>query len=1831
MAGSSPSVRVVKQIQAWRDELIDLSRRNRLLNLNLEGRTTALEILEPELNEVLIGLRDPIGWRFHYPPLSASTEEIDETLRLALEAEDPDLDDEIRDDELVTTATSAPKLSSRLRTMAQKAASEYTDRGLRVLYLTVGMLEWSDGDGNKLTSPLLLVPVVLDRGTPRDPYRLKEADEDWSENPALMVKLQQDYGLALPLMSEAMEVDTYLALVAETVREEGWIVTRRVSIAPLSFAKETMYRDLLENEEAISSHPLIEALALGDVTRDGQIIERIGDSELDAKFPPESLHSILDADSTQRECIIAAKQGYSFVMDGPPGSGKSQTIANIIAELMAAGRSVLFVSEKAAALEVVKKRLDSAHLGEFVLELHSHNAKRKEVATALGQTLLRRVVPPRSPEVSIAALVERRTKLSDYALAANEKHPQLGKSLHDVMGRCGELGESPIAPLSPDIAGGLNSTTIEAIKDAAKDLSNAWGPVDRLGEFMWRDTSELAARRTATQVEADLDEYERRLTSLIERMGAYCEALGLQAPSTMQDCRRLLDLNELVLRRPVVNATWLTADNWLELQDEVGRLELLSSEHRLAATSLDAYRSDWIEIPLDPSVLEKSLAAAASALEVDSIGTWSASTLDQQAETANTAATAIQLLLTDASTLAGLLGIEPTTLTFADIDRLRELVNLSNLENRPERSWIDQQTLSMAQDAIRLVRPLVEEWASLEAQVLQHFNQNITILDVASLFPSPTDLRPNLSRFSSQGRANRKQLAACAASGKVTADAAAALPMARTWQGLTSKISEVTQAQVLGAYFAGPRTDIAAVTEALSAAERALVLAGSGADLERLSAQVSRGSLDTDGLSALASRLVQHQLTWRQRIDAFPQLSVLISSEARISVAVEICLGVSTSLAAAQASVDLVAADRGDLLDDVLSTAQLRTRLQTIEDDFAQIRETERFGESYDGVGTDWAEIREGMGWANEIRLAMDDQISVSIAQELISIEHDPLLLERVDHVFASRNSIIEMFTEPYASSISGDLDGHLDDVIETVQALARTLADLNEWSDFKFACATLGSLGVSECVEFAIRESLPREDLVDLFERTVLRTWVDFTIESDPRCKPQRSADRTTLIETFQDLDRSLAAAAATRVVELCNERRPTTKVGESAILSNEAQKKIKHRPVRDLLAATTRTSQDIKPCFMMSPLAVSQFLPPEMRFDVVIFDEASQVRPCDAINSIYRGKQLIIAGDERQLPPTSFFDKGISDTSDIYDEEELVEFESVLKLAKGAAGIDELPLRWHYRSRHESLITYSNRMFYESQLVTYPSAVDVSHDLGVHFEYVPDGVYARGGSKDNRIEAERVAERVVFHATNHPDLTLGVVAFSEAQASRILYEIEAVRRQRPDLDSYFAEDRLDGFFVKNLESVQGDERDIIIFSIGYGPDEFGKITMAFGPLNKEGGHRRLNVAVTRARRRVEVVTSITAAEFDSASSNWGVKCLRRYLDYAERGIAAFADDQKEGGEPESPFEEDVLRCIQEMGYDVVAQVGQAGYRIDMAVRHPQESGRFVIGIECDGAMYHSSLVARDRDRLRQDVLEGLGWTLHRIWGTSWYRQRAQEKERLRAAIEDAIQGRTRIRASRSKSPQLEAPQVIEVEESLDVDWTTSFRPFIPNVSTTLELRDPLAKQTLNKALTEAVNAMSPVHADLCVLAIRDAWSIKRMTAQNRDAVTAALTQLVRSKSIQRDRFGFYWGMDGMTVQVRVPDPGVEGSARPASIVSPDEIKLAMFRLAKDARTLAPDELFQRVGRLFGWSRTGSEVLSLLDKAFAELKKTRSLISEPNHAGITLVHCWDADDPDLS
>jgi hypothetical protein len=1816
--------RVLDQIRRWRDELVDLTRRNPLLNFR-RTRSSTLEVLAPSAGDVLAGLSVRSGWRFHYPELTEE-EEQDATLADSLAVEDPELTAELLDDELLTDQETASQLSRVLRNLERRSSQEFIDKGLRVLYLGVGLLRWITAQEDELLSPLVLVPVQLQRPSPRDPFRIHRSEEDVVLNPALTVKLEFDHDLRLPELDiDSEQLVGYLDRVRETIADVArWKVEDRVVVRTFTFQKEAMFRDLLDNEGSIAAHPLVRALALGRDSAPDFDFEPIAEADLDRKEPPEQVVSVLDADSTQRKCIAAAKSGQSFVMDGPPGSGKSQTIANIIAELISAGRTVLFTSEKAAALEVVKKRLDEVGLGDYVLELHSTKANRKETAQELGRALRER---PRARVAASGAdrakARQRREALSDYADAMNELRSPFRRSLSWAIGRCGQLDTVERAPAPDGLTSNLSALELDEILIAARNLQDAWGPVERGDGFLWRHLRDPDRSRRAAN---ELDVLLAAIAESIERTRALADSVSsarlLQAPSSIGVAQDLASAVALIRASGSIHAPWLTVQEDDALTDRIDARQALAGEYheRVAALRQRGVLS-WSEIPIELADEIPAWIAETRGLDPAlDLAAQNREALDNLArELESMAARAAEIASTTKMLLAafGLPEVEPDLELAGEV---AELGTLAAAPNRPEAAWLEPGAVAGARKALGVLCPLVDDFRTRAASLESIYRPEVLELDIDALLEQG---KPRLSRLSKVGRANRRALSACSQTDRLTSAVIENLAEARAWQASAQllRTAESEHAEALGShYFRGVDTDWPTVESAVATAERVLQLVRSSTKNSELGRRLGREANDTEALAPRADALRQRVSAMHRHLsDVVPQASDQLAGRSLVQTeqwAVDAARLVEGTI---DALGPVVAVARGgESVIELLEIAQLATRARAIETDMEQTYEADAvaFGSAYGGVNTDWRSLREAIAAAGSVVELLHAPVNQRSAVALLAAADDDdgnELLEVLETLEKLLDEVLEHFELRYAERLRADLEVSFDDALMLVRELRESLADLDEWAAFTAARRELQEQSAGGIADFCIDRRISRDRIPAVAERAALTAWVECVLTEDAeRLRLLRAEQHDRTVNEFRELDRMLVRGAASVVMTECNTRRPSTTAGVAATIQTEAAKQRRHMPIRTLLERTAPVAQACKPCFMMSPLSASQFLGNRVRFDVVIFDEASQVRPSDAINAIYRGTQLIVAGDEHQLPPTSFFQQTVDDGTDDYVDEQLEEFESVLDISKGSAGIRSLPLRWHYRSRHESLITYSNYMFYDGRLITYPAAIEASNDAGIEFFHVADGVYHRGGAADNPTEARQVVVRILQHAEDHPTLTLGVVAFSDAQASRIEFELEAARRDRPDLDAYFQTDRLDGFFVKNLENVQGDERDIVIFSVGYGFDEARRFTMQFGPLNRPGGERRLNVAITRARRRVEIVSSVSADDFRD-SDNVGVRHLKRYLDYAERGQIALSIPVVDGGhEVESPFEAEVVRTIRRWGFDAVPQVGQAGYRIDIGVLDPARPGRYAIGVECDGAAYHSSRTARDRDRLRQQVLEGLGWTLHRIWGTAWYRNRAREEERLRSAIESAIAGDSVAQSGpppKMRDVPAHAVEIVELDGA--PDWARPYQPARPGLAnTSATMDDPNAGRELRRIVGRIVEQEGPIHRELCALRARDAFGARRMGDRMRRAFDGAVNQLKNAGEIQELEAGFLMVSARRTNDV-VRAPETPESVRAPRHVPATELEMAVARLVEDARSIDREELSIRVARIFGWNRRGPDVSAAIDAAITSLIERGDLSCE--------------------
>lgn len=695
------------------------------------------------------------------------------------------------------------------------------------------------------------------------------------------------------------------------------------------------------------------------------------------------------------------------------------------------------------------------------------------------------------------------------------------------------------------------------------------------------------------------------------------------------------------------------------------------------------------------------------------------------------------------------------------------------------------------------------------------------------------------------------------------------------------------------------------------------------------------------------------------------------------------------------------------------------------------------------GWGTDSRTLQQQYEAGNELRVHLSEVIGLVDDPVQLMIPLNKWLIDGREFLVDSKLSVAwERFKE--SLDRVKDLLGELNDVgfyidrSQSLVGLAASVCNTIEQSPkYKSWCEWLSAKELADKSQLATLAQaieageIGTDEASEQFFIAYCQWLAPLLIDNDKILRTFKSSTHEQTIARFRELDEKVAEITSEYIVALASKKVPSQEVKGAAkelgVLAREIQKKTRHIPARTLIGQLGESLLDLCPCLMMSPLSVAQFLPPDFKgFDLVVFDEASQMTTWDSVGAIARGKNVIVVGDPKQMPPTNFFSGGI--VSDDPDEEDL---ESILDQALAA----RLPLRrlmGHYRSRHETLIAFSNSKYYENSLVTYPSSDTKESAVSLHRV---NGAYAKGKGRNNPIEAKAVVKEVVKRLKSpfSNNKTMGIVTLNSDQQRLIEDLLDNARRADPELEHFFhTSDDYDAVFVKNLESVQGDERDIIILSLGYGPTEVDGKTMSmnFGPLNKSGGERRLNVAITRATSEVLVFSSFDSSMVDlSRTSSTAVEHLKHYLEFAERGPRALAEQYtaKYGVDQfDSDFEQAVAFALRDKGWIVQTQVGVSKFRVDMGILHPDKPGTFLAGVECDGATYHGSPAARDRDRVRQAILENLGWRILRLWSTDYFIDPVSSIEKLDALLKETLE-QDRKEAIELKNSELTA-DIVEV-----------------------------------------------------------------------------------------------------------------------------------------------------------------------------------------------------------
>lgn len=909
-------------------------------------------------------------------------------------------------------------------------------------------------------------------------------------------------------------------------------------------------------------------------------------------------------------------------------------------------------------------------------------------------------------------------------------------------------------------------------------------------------------------------------------------------------------------------------------------------------------------------------------------------------------------------------------------------------------------------------------------------------------------------------------------------------------------------------------------------------------------------------------------------------------------------------------------AERLELLDTVTAAQRLGRRLASEEP--ARRLGAAAFGNRWKGAESDWMELAAIVAWDKGCR---EDKLPKAYRKivargENIESCRGPLQqlrdnLNRADTQLPDLLDALRLDSRE-AFGIDDVRSVPLSAWIDRIDQWEAAGEALSKWVAYAIRRARIAQKGLQDVCDRLHTGAAAADSAVALFQLAYHESLIRALFDEHPELGLFDGRTYEQWIERFRALDRERIEMSRLEVALAHYDRIPRGAVGEPGVIHQEIQKKRRLKPIRQLLREAGNAVSAVKPVFMMSPVSVAQFLEPgALDFDLLLIDEASQVSPVDAFGAIARARQIVVVGDSKQLPPTRFFTKMLDDDTQAEDDDGVHagDLESVLGLCL-SQGVQPRMLRWHYRSRHQSLIEVSNREFYDNRLYVVPSPQTTTNELGLTFRHVAAGAFDRGGTRTNRVEAGEVARAIVEQARRFPDKSLGVGAFSVSQRDAIRDELELLLRQERNLDDFFARGRTEPFFIKNLENIQGDERDVILISVGYARDPSGFLAMNFGPLSSDGGERRLNVLISRARERCEVFSSITADDIDlERGRSRGVAAFKSFLRFAQTGNSDVPTPL--GRDFDSDFERQVAQALVGLGFDVHCQIGTTGFIIDLAVIDPSRPGRYLLGVECDGATYHSSRSARDRDRLREQVLKDRGWRIHRIWSTDWFQRPKEQLQKVLGAIEtakaDVAAARFGDDARRSESTvdgngptvsSVEIPRDSSANDSQPSDasgWSIPYVEAVIPVPSHMSIPDtPVAE--LSRIVTEIVVIEAPIHREELARRITTLWGQQRTGSRIALAIEQALSAAQRDGRV-RFESDFVLSPLQKDVPVRNRQEVISTQLRKPELLPPQEIRRAISRLVTDHVGMRREELHSCVSRLLGFKSTSAHLRELIDR----------------------------------
>jgi very-short-patch-repair endonuclease len=1534
-----------------------------------------------------------------------------------------------RERHLVQTLKYPDELEHVIDRVLSQARLAEQEMGVSTLFLAFGFLEWyeSDDSDKQAYAPLLLLPVSINSEKVRgkEVYYLSAREGGAEANLSLQKLLEQHYNRELASSqveedSTIGSIEDYLDLTEMAIDGlKRWRIRRWLVLGHFAFGRFAMYSDLkVENwPKHPVMHPLINALLSGtERGADGPLMSSVPDDYPIDDPEIEKIAPLLiqDADASQHSALIDSMRGKNLVIQGPPGTGKSQTITNIIANGLALGKRILFMCEKQAALDVVKRRLDRAGLGDFCMELHSDKASPKFVIESLKK---RRDLgwgkapqaAPQATDINTIGWNESRAAISRYlaklhAQASDGTTPfeHIWKALRGRT-RNGDVMESFKACSVPaDLL--LDPAKLASVQahmtfygKVATDFMGTFGHPARSpwADLDFDDIPQYEIERLISQLTA-LRKVAADLIGYFER---FASVLALE---TVEDIERLVKLDGL-LGIPPGGASIADIAS-LDLEDLARGLRekrsLFEVDRRLADKP-DLSGEDLSHLTLAPALMASGVPAELLQMAPAEAYATAAETVEKQSSLIRIAESCLPILQA--------LSIE-IDFPSNGLPAVAEAARIASQIPAQHYAWvgalpdIEESAFAAAYSLWSHLSASEAEWRQRlkpyggapwpradelrsAAMTLKKSGISGFVTVINGSKRAARDLAVQLG-FSKKSATLAEEIAQLADHARAVAEFEgdeALPPLLRTfWQGLQTPFEQIAAGATL-------RGAIVGRLMSLPCGERVTqhLLSRPAAEFAALGQHY-----------VTVARSVEAALEDLRQFDDRP-IDVMLADARRNLGILQNFLRIDGDKILAPIDIPILAiAEAASLLTEKADILQRLARSPLVH-------AIEALGTTPTGIDS----TERAIEWINAVRKTVQSGV---LREALISpkaqMTRDVLRQAASEGVALSRlyKSLAEALSSEFGIS---DLSTLLPkDLAERLDRLIAHRSELADYLMIRNYRNELTAAGLADLLACSDRLELAPHRLPGLLETLVAQGQADLARRASRDLGRQNGAALEAHRRTFADRDRIkikgdcavVVARLLQTVPPMGSDMGPKKGWTDMALLRNEFSKQRRFTPVRGLLSRAGRAIQSLKPCFMMSPLSLAKFAQAgRLEFDILLIDEASQMKPEEALGGLLRAKQIVVVGDAKQLPPTDFFNRS-SDGAGSDDDYEDIDDESILEASEKTFR-EVRPLKWHYRSRCESLIAFSNSEFYRNSLITFPMARPGSFSIDL---VRVDGAYQ---ARRNVAEAARIVEEAIQFMRYFSDMdegaipTLGIVSVNIEQRDLIQEELRRLSAGDELVERYTEKTQKKGepTFVKNLENVQGDERDFIFISLTYGREPGATaLKQRFGPINGKQGHRRLNVLFTRARIRIRLFASFGSDDVKPAeTSAEGVRVLKRYLEYAEsRGRAAV---EGTGTEPDTDFEWEVGQRLRSRGYKLDFQVGVSGYKIDLGVRHPDHPGRFLAGVECDGASYHSSKSARDRDRLREEVLRGLGWEILRVWSTDWFDNPELETDKLAAKLE--------------------------------------------------------------------------------------------------------------------------------------------------------------------------------------------------------------------------------------